>query len=212
MYVEQSRSEVYPFLPADASSYLDVGCGTGGFGRLVRLRRGPDVRIVGIDALPEATDRARKAGYDCVIEGYFPGAVDDVSEKYDCIIFNDVLEHTIDPWTLLAEARHHLSPTGSVVASIPNIRYLPVLYRLAKGRWDYTECGTLDRTHLRFFTKATMIEMFEEAGLRVVRVAGINNEWDFPRWRRLGRLAAWTGDLQWLQFVLVGLPKPECET
>ncbi|HET7276635.1 MAG TPA: class I SAM-dependent methyltransferase [Dermatophilaceae bacterium] len=206
VYEEKLRPEVYPFLPADAVRYLDVGCGSGGFGRTVIAHNGPGARLVGIEPVPEAAARARLAGYERVLEGFFPDVLDSDPESFDCIVFNDVLEHMVDPWSAVAASRRFLAPGGAVVASIPSIRYLPVLYRLLKGRWDYEDCGTLDRTHLRFFTKATMVEMFEEAGFLVERVQGVNNDWDFPRWRRLKRFAFLTGDFQWLQFVLVCRP------
>jgi 2-polyprenyl-3-methyl-5-hydroxy-6-metoxy-1,4-benzoquinol methylase len=78
-----------------------------------------------------------------------------------------VLEHTRDPWNVLARYRRLLKPGGQVIASIPNIRFYAIIARLMFNRWGYRDSGILDRTHLRFFTLATMREMFAQAGYRV---------------------------------------------
>jgi 2-polyprenyl-3-methyl-5-hydroxy-6-metoxy-1,4-benzoquinol methylase len=90
--------------------------------------------------------------------------------SFDCIIFADVLEHLVDPWRTLREAAELLSDDGVVVASVPNVQNLAVLWRLARGRWDYRERGILDRGHLRFFTLKTLCDLFAQAGLEVTRV------------------------------------------
>jgi hypothetical protein len=122
----------------------------------------------GIDPTPPPDDRPLP--YERRITGSFP---DDLpaTEPFDCIVFNDVLEHMIDPWSVLATTRSLLSARGVVVASIPNIRHVSVLLPLlVRGRWSYMEWGVLDRTHLRFFTRRSMISMFEGAGYRVTHI------------------------------------------
>jgi hypothetical protein len=42
------------------------------------------------------------------------------------------------------------------------------------GSWQYTDEGILDRTHLRFFTRSSMIALFESSGFEVVTLEGIN--------------------------------------
>jgi hypothetical protein len=93
------------------------------------------------------------------------------------------------------------------VAAIPSIQYAPVTIALLRGRWDYTDDGTLDRTHVRFFTRRTMVEMFEGAGLEVAVCEGVNSVYD-ERWNRRSPLRrAWTAiipDSTWVHFVVVG--------
>lgn len=206
LYEVGDRPEVVPFVPSDVASVLDVGCGAGGFGGLLRDRLGSRLRLVGVEPMDVAAELARAAGFDEVVEGFYPNALRS-SERFDCVVFNDVLEHMVDPWSALARAKEHLGPNGVVVASLPSIIYLPVIARvLARRRWDYTGAGTLDRTHLRFFTKATMIEMFEGCGYQVDRIQGINNQWYTGRWAKVRRLAPLFGEYQWLQFVVVARP------
>ena len=173
-----------------------------------RLQRPGALVGVGVEPHQEWADVARGRGYDLVIEGLMPEALRSLDETFDCLVFNDVLEHMVDPWSTLRESRSWVAPGGSVVASIPSIEYLPVLYRLVRrSRWDYVDEGTLDRTHLRFFTRQTMVEMFEGAGYEVQSVVGIHSALqEHERWRRLRLLAPLIGDRQWLQFVVVARP------
>jgi 2-polyprenyl-3-methyl-5-hydroxy-6-metoxy-1,4-benzoquinol methylase len=200
---DADRAEIVPFVPASVTSILDVGCGSGSFGRLLRQRFGDVLRLEGIEPVAAAREAARTKGFDRVREGFFPQAVE-AGERFDCIVFNDVLEHILDPDETLRVAREHLGDGGVVVASIPNILYLPVLARvIVRRRWDYTDEGTLDRTHVRFFTRANIVELFEQTGYEVQRIEGINNQWYTGRWGRLQLLARFVGQFQYQQFAVV---------
>ena len=206
-YDATERSAMYPFIPSDAQSFLDIGCARGGFGRLLRRRR-TGVRIVGVDPVEETAADAKKSGYDEVHIGYFPEALPR-AEKFDCIVMNDVLEHMLDPWSVLGEVRNWVAPNGSVVASIPSIQYLPVWLKVLRGRWEYADYGTLDRTHLRFFTRRSMIDLFDRAGFKVEQIAGINSMGTITEHRLKPAIQATerlVGDARFLQFAVVGRP------
>lgn len=159
-YLDVPRADMIPFIPPSASSVLDVGCGRGGFGAELKRQR-PKVHVTGLEPNEDAASVAASR-YDRVIVGRFPESISD--GEFDCIVFNDVLEHMVDPWTALKQAAAMLTRNGCVVASIPNLRYLPVLLGLLRGRFSYADSGVLDRTHLRFFTQSSITEMFVEAG------------------------------------------------
>lgn len=201
-YTDDERAEVQQFVPPGPMSFLDVGCASGGFGRGLR-RRFPAARIVGVEVVDTSASEARANGYDLVVDGYFPEALD-LGERFDCILFNDVLEHMIDPWSAVGASRELLNPGGCVVSSIPNVRYFPVLVDLLRrDRWDYADWGVLDRTHVRFFTRSTMHEMFAEAGFIVERIEGINSAFTLAKWRKFRRLSGHLGGAEWMQFVVV---------
>ncbi|MBX7161533.1 MAG: class I SAM-dependent methyltransferase [Acidimicrobiia bacterium] len=169
-YFASERLDMLPHIPA-VDSYLDVGCAEGRFAGHLKARR-PGSVVWGIEPDPEAA--AEAAGrIDHVVRGTFPQCLPEVDRRFACIVCNDVLEHMVDPWGACEEFAARLEPGGTLVASIPNIRNLATLSQLAlKGRWDYVPAGVLDRTHLRFFTRATIIEMFEAAGFSVESVTG----------------------------------------
>jgi O-antigen biosynthesis protein len=164
-YYDHPRPEVVGVVPRDARQVIDIGCGAGALGRALKKER-PGIQVRGIEIVPDQAARAR-----CVLDDCRVGAAEDpLPEGWprpDCIIFADVLEHLVDPWTVLRSWRQWLVPGGAVVVSIPNVRHRSVLGGLLRGRWDYADEGILDRTHLRFFTRGTAVELVESAGFRV---------------------------------------------
>jgi 2-polyprenyl-3-methyl-5-hydroxy-6-metoxy-1,4-benzoquinol methylase len=199
-YSVGDRSEVARFLPR-SKRLLDVGCNEGAFGALME---GRGTEVHGIEPNASAAKTASKR-LTSVTVGRFP---DDLSagEPFDCIVFNDVLEHMTDPERALAAAKYHLADGGTLVASVPNVRNFSVLAPLIlRGRWDYADWGILDRTHLRFFTKATMRELFENSGYRVNQQEPINMAASGKR--RILRLLGSAGE-EFLaqQYVIVATP------
>lgn len=209
-YYNSPRPEMLDFVPISNRKILDVGCGRGIFGRALRRRGECEVWGVEPDAecIPEANTNLNKVIHSCFATGL------DLPEKYfDCIIFNDVLEHMLDPASALLFARNLLSPAGRIVASIPNIGHFPTVWRLAvRGEWDYKEFGILDKTHLRFFTRKAIIRLFEGSGFAIEQLKGINAFLDFEPdqraiWRRYSFLSwvpvAGIKDMRYLQFAVV---------
>jgi len=175
-YYDQARPEVAALVPPECRRVLDVGCGTGRLGALLRERGHV---VTGVELLPEAAALAR-ASLDHVevadVEVGFPFP----PASFDAVIFADVLEHLIDPWRVLRAAALLLSPDGCVVASIPNFQHHSVLRGLLRGRWEYRDHGIADRGHLRFFTLHTIRGLFAGAGLKLVRVERVYRR----SWRR----------------------------
>lgn len=172
-YPFTERPEVVAEVPAGARRVLDVGCGLGGFGYALR-RSDPSRTIWGVEPDPSVAARAA-AHYDRVLTGSFPEVLAGDDTQFDCIVFNDVLEHLVDPWEALRRGVERLAPGGRVLASIPNVRFVRTVVDLVvRGDWRYADSGVLDRTHLRFFTRRTAVSMFRGAGLDVDLVRGIH--------------------------------------
>jgi 2-polyprenyl-3-methyl-5-hydroxy-6-metoxy-1,4-benzoquinol methylase len=147
---------------------LDIGCFCGGTGRWLKGRF-PGVEVIGVERLAPAAARARLS-YERVIEAPIE-AVDFAAEglapgSVDAIVAADILEHLVDPWTVLQRLRPLLMPGGALYVSVPNVRNLNVLLGLASGEWRYAGSGILDITHLRFFTRTQALEMLAETGWR----------------------------------------------
>ncbi len=148
---------------------LEVGCASGYFGETLRDH---GYTVWGIEHDPAAAALARTR-LDQVFEGpveIFLDARDAGDQRFDCIVFGDVLEHLADPVTVLRRCRSILAPGGMVVASIPNVAHVAVRAMLLEGRWDYSDLGIMDRTHLRFFARSTLVELFSSAGLALRRL------------------------------------------
>lgn len=171
-YFEQARSEMLSYVPTSCARVLDVGCSNGSFGALLRRVRG--ATVWGIEPFESAA--AEAAGQlDRVIHAPFDESAPLPLGGFDCVIFNDVLEHLLDPLGALELARRLLTPGGVVVASIPNIRHFPTVWHLVvHGKWEYRDCGTLDKTHFRFFTRSSIASLFADAGFGVEQLEGIH--------------------------------------
>jgi 2-polyprenyl-3-methyl-5-hydroxy-6-metoxy-1,4-benzoquinol methylase len=203
-YPFSERSEMLPFLPTGVSTVLDVGCHHGGFGKA--LRDAGTARTLWAVEADAGAAKIAETNYDRVIVGHYPDALADADMRFDCIIFNDVLEHMVDPWATLRATAAHLAPEGTVVASIPNVRHIKVVANLLlRGDWTYTDMGILDRTHLRFFTAKTIRALFTDCGFTVERLEGINpiGHLRSPFWRWLPLVL---GDLAYTGFAVTGRP------
>lgn len=205
-YYSNEREEMLHFIPNDARFVLEVGCGDGTFGSAVKRVSGAEVWGIEIDN--EAASAA-KAKLDKVIIGDILEIIPNLPErKFDCIVFNDVLEHLVDPFTTLIAVKSKLTSKGVVVCSIPNIRYFPVLRRLLVNKqWKYEDWGVLDRTHLRFFTRKSIVDTFTELNYEILQLEGINemNSWKFNLLNTL--LLGSISDTKYMQFARVARPK-----
>lgn len=205
-YYEASRPEMLKYIPAGVQTCLEFGCGQGGFSAILKERFGAECWAVEINTVV-AQEAAKKLNR--VINADAAECLEELPDGYfDCIILLDVLEHLVDPYSLLLGIKSKLTKEGLIVASIPNIRYYRTLVKLViHGDWDYKEKGILDRTHLRFFTRRSIIKMFEEHGYEILEMEGIN-----PTRSRTYRilnalLVNSISDLRYGQFAVVGRPK-----
>jgi 2-polyprenyl-3-methyl-5-hydroxy-6-metoxy-1,4-benzoquinol methylase len=162
-YYANRRPEVVALVPPSTKKLLDVGCGYGALG--ADARRLGVREIYGIELFADA-GRIAKATFDAV-------AVGDIESMqipwsgFDCIVCADVLEHTRDPWAVLRKLKNSLAVNGVIVASIPNVAHISVVLKILMDRFEYEDSGILDRTHLRFFTKHTIEQLFSSTGFTI---------------------------------------------
>lgn len=167
-YHRDPRPDVQALLAPRGRRILDVGCGGGAMG--AALKQQGAAWVAGVEGHPAAAAEAR-AHLDLVVAGdlmeaplpFAPG-------EFDTVVFADVLEHVPDPAAALARYLPFLAPEGRVVVSVPNMRFYLVLWRLLRDRWQYTDSGIRDRTHLRIFTRRSLQDLLRGAGLQVERL------------------------------------------
>jgi 2-polyprenyl-3-methyl-5-hydroxy-6-metoxy-1,4-benzoquinol methylase len=173
-YFQNRRQEMVKYIPEKAKYILEVGCGAGGFSSLL-VRSDREIWGVEMNA-----DAARQATKVCkvVLTGDFDSVFDELPKKYfDCVVFNDVLEHIYAPWDTISKVKSLLNTDGVVVTSIPNFRYISNLITeiIVSGEFRYkAEGGILDDTHIRFFTAKSVCRMFREQGYQILLNEGIN--------------------------------------
>jgi 2-polyprenyl-3-methyl-5-hydroxy-6-metoxy-1,4-benzoquinol methylase len=185
-YFNFVRKDIEPLLPASAGRVLEVGCGGGG--TLAWLKdSGRADWIAGIELFADAAAVARprldalhEGDVDQQLDKFAPGA-------FDLILCLDVLEHLVDPWLTLKRLQTLLRPGGQLIASLPNIRHHSVILPLLlTGKWRYETAGIMDRTHLRFFSRATAVDLIEQAGLQL---AGEHSTYAWGSWDKWKDLA-----------------------
>lgn len=146
---------------------LDVGCGEGFFAQQL-VKEGN--RVVGIDRLSSPQYRHLLAQYvhADLDQGLVEALPDLTGRRFDRILLQDILEHVRNPARLLADCSGLLGAQGLLLISVPNVANITVRLALLFGRFEYTERGILDKTHVHFFTRRSARRMIERAGYEIV--------------------------------------------
>jgi len=149
---------------------IEVGCSSGALAREFK-KINPACHFLGIDIEPSYVEIAKEFCDEVAV-----GNIEEMGAAFyaqhadkECWVFADTLEHLRDPWRTLREIRSVIPSHGVVVASIPNVQHWSVFAKLSVGDFRYTDNGIFDRTHLRWFTRHTINEMFHECGFSIVQ-------------------------------------------
>jgi 2-polyprenyl-3-methyl-5-hydroxy-6-metoxy-1,4-benzoquinol methylase len=166
---EFHNPDLLAVIPQTADRLVEVGCSSGSLAREFK-RGGGTGHYTGIEVAPDYAELARRHCDRVLTIDIEMIDTDYVKTNLpcDCWIFGDTLEHLRDPWALLARIRDAIPPTGCIVACIPNAQHWSLQAMLSAGAFRYQSSGLLDRTHLRWFTRITIAEMFLAAGFRIV--------------------------------------------
>lgn len=146
---------------------LDVGCASGYLAEQLATRGNV---VTGVERDPIAADVARRWCEKVLVGDIETMPLPFPEGSFDVVVCGDVLEHLSEPALLLQRLRPVLVPGGRLLVSTPNVANWSMRLALLGGRWRYRERGILDRTHLRFFTRATLVELLERTGFDVVEV------------------------------------------
>ncbi|MGR6546014.1 methyltransferase domain-containing protein [Paenibacillus tundrae] len=160
---ETSASKIIKLISGN-SRVLEIGCASGYMTKILREEKGCVIDCVEINE-----DDALKAQVYC--NEMLIGDIEKIDfsflkswGKYDYILFADVLEHLKHPKVILEKCKDLLNINGQVIASIPNMAHSSIVFNLLKGDYNYQNIGLLDNTHLKFYTKKSIVQLFEESG------------------------------------------------
>jgi 2-polyprenyl-3-methyl-5-hydroxy-6-metoxy-1,4-benzoquinol methylase len=203
-FYDIDRKEMLRYIPKDVHKILDIGCGEGNFSYLCKQIF--NAEVWGIELKNNDAEKAVHK-IDKVLIGDIESNNLEIPDSYfDCIVFNDVLEHLQYPWLVLLKVKKYLKSGGYIVASIPNVRYYSNLKNLLFNKsWEYVDWGgVMDKTHLRFFSVSSIDNMFTECGYNVLKLEGINGikfSWKLKLLNKI--LKNHLDDIKYLQFACV---------
>jgi 2-polyprenyl-3-methyl-5-hydroxy-6-metoxy-1,4-benzoquinol methylase len=167
-YYSQERKDIIQLIDQKDLTILEIGaaqCDT-----LVYLKEqgiAKEIHAVELMEIPNSNQQNK------MLNSIFIGKIEDwncdhLHGKFDRIILADVLEHLYDPWSILNKLYCLLNSNGKIIVSIPNIRYLDSFINIIlKGSFPYENDGLFDKTHIRFFCKKNMIELFKSTGYHI---------------------------------------------
>ena len=201
-----SLSVLTGHIPAGAR-VLDLGCGSGAIGRFLAARDGTaagpiDGLTISADDAALAAPTYRRVEVADLDAAHLPQLF--APAGYDAIVCADVLEHIRQSPRVLAECRALLAPGGRLLLSIPNAGYSGLVAELMAGEFRYRTEGLLDETHVRFFTRRTLVDLLEQQGfaLDVVHAVPLPCPADWAaRWRATPGLEAGGGELDTYAFL-----------
>ena len=175
MSVDQSyysgiNTDLLSVIPTSSSTILELGCGSGALGHAYKMIN-PSAQYLGIELMDKPAQLA-KNNLDQVwcFDVEDPTIQFQLPQEYqsiDTLVYGDVLEHLKDPFKILREQTAWLNSDGVVVACIPNVQHWSVIFNLLQGDWPQNDSGIFDATHLRWFTRKSIIELFTSANLNI---------------------------------------------
>lgn len=162
----------FAMLPEN-STVLEIGCATGFMSAYLQNQMG--CTVTGVELNPAQAAVARE---HCryLIEGNIATASvqaqldTHVAEKgkFAVVFMSQVIEHIAAPQDLLTRIRDWIMPGGCLVVSTCNVAHWRIRLNVMLERWEYTDYGILDRTHLRFFTVHSFRRLLQECGFNIV--------------------------------------------
>jgi 2-polyprenyl-3-methyl-5-hydroxy-6-metoxy-1,4-benzoquinol methylase len=168
-YFSAARTDLLQMLPRTGGlRLLELGAGDGTTLRAAKAL-GLASWVAGIDIVAPPEAPAGQPAIDLFLHGNIetldPAAL---PGNLDAILCADVLEHLVEPWRVVSVLAGLLKPGGILLSSIPNVRNHRALRAIVlQGDFRYQPAGLLDRSHLRFFCRKNVRELFEQAGLVV---------------------------------------------
>jgi SAM-dependent methyltransferase len=164
------RLTIEAYVPAQALRIVEIGGGDGALSRGIKTRL-PHVHYAGI-GISAGQDLSQRAHCDQALNL----DVDGLDDKFfqarhdaDCWILDKALERLTNPEQLLKKIRKVIGKDGCIVASIPNVQHWTLQAKLCIGDFRYADAGLMNRAHLRWFSRATIFELFEQAGFAVAQ-------------------------------------------
>ena len=179
VYENEGLPELIRLIETSEIRVLDIGCGNGANGRLMRLINGNKI-VMGITVSYEEAKLAKHYLNEVIIADVEEFELYGNEAPFDALIMSHVLEHLVNPLSVLLKVKGWLKSGGHIYVALPNIMYYKQRFEFLKGRFRYTDTGIMDRTHLHFFDYQSAYQMICDAGFRIEKRVAVGS---FPQWK-----------------------------
>ncbi len=171
-YFSNARNDLIRYIQKRKNQkILEIGAGTCETLLALKENNYSDF-VVGVDMIHIEDSNQTNA----LIDDFVLGNIENIDLNYvnffDVIILGDIVEHLINPWETLNKISKYLKQGGIIVSSIPNFLYYQNIKTVVlDADFKYQDSGILDRTHLRFFCKKNIIDLFEENKFEITLIS-----------------------------------------
>jgi 2-polyprenyl-3-methyl-5-hydroxy-6-metoxy-1,4-benzoquinol methylase len=164
-YYDFERHDLLQFIPPDLHTYLDIGCGSGNLGKIIKQRQNCQVHGIELDKQAALIAESK---LDKVYNGFIEDYLEVLPPGYfGCIIMADVLEHLKNPALVLQKLLRTLKSDGVIFISIPNFCHYSVIEKILWNSFYYEPEGILDNTHISFIAKGAMVKMLTDLNFQI---------------------------------------------
>jgi SAM-dependent methyltransferase len=163
-HYKKGNPYVIGLVPKEAQYILDIGCGAGDNGEILKEM---GYVVDGITISDEEKHAAQKIMRNVFVHNVEQGLPSAITGKYDVIILSHVLEHICYPQKLLKDIQQILNPGGFLIIALPNLMHFRSRWELMRGNFEYQEYGIWDFTHFRWYTYRSGKKLLEQSGYTV---------------------------------------------
>lgn len=167
MIYHSINAAILQFIPKTSTKILDIGCGSGNLGGVIKQQQ--NCEVVGVTySHAEATLAAKHLDQVFVLDlnSFDPKNLN--GQRFDCVILSHVLEHLYEPKNFLQALHSVLEPNAKVIIALPNTLVWKQRIKFFMGDFKYTDGGILDKTHFRFYDWDTSLELVKESGYQII--------------------------------------------
>ena len=169
-YFDTARKSFVDMLPQNKTArLLEIGTGSGDTAAYA-LAQSKCGWCCGVELCEKPAAEARKKLQQVIVGDVERITLDLPEKSFDILFLSEVLEHLVDPWSVLRKLRPLMKPGSMVIAGSPNICHRSVIWAQLCGKWYYQDKGIWDATHLRWFSPESYRGMFVESGFVVDEV------------------------------------------
>ncbi|MBD3311259.1 MAG: methyltransferase domain-containing protein [Candidatus Magasanikbacteria bacterium] len=164
------RKAILSFIKKNNPVVLDVGCGRGLLGEIIKKEK--KATVFGIDISEDATKEASKKldnvfCFNLETNQEWPDELK--MQEYDYVVISEVLEHLMEPEEILFKIKQAISHNTEIIITVPNILWWKNRLKIFLGHFEYTDSGLMDKGHIHFFSWKSFKDLIRKTGYHITQ-------------------------------------------